>query len=144
MVAGIGLSTAWAQGLANAVAGEAFVRDFFGGHETMTELLASSPATLKLKQQKPASPAPGFQWKVKPGALSTNRFMFRPQRLLPAPPKPGVYETRPYTAIVIVPGPHPDDRAIVGSSGGRPGVPMVAPDMPMAVPELRFIPHTAK
>ena len=58
-------------------------------------------------------------------------------RLLPPPaPRtipPGVYKTVPYSCIVVVPGPHPDDRCIV-----RP--PSVDSSMPIIKPELRFIP----
>lgn len=46
--------------------------------------------------------------------------------------KPGVYETWPYTCIVVVPGPHPDDKSMVPSTGD--GMPVIKPD-------LRFIPR---
>ncbi len=57
-----------------------------------------------------------------------------------APLKPGIYETRPYTCIVVVPGPIKDDRAILGSRnrfdrGGK---------MPQNVPDLEFIPRGNK
>jgi hypothetical protein len=50
--------------------------------------------------------------------------------------KPGVYETTPYTCIVIVPGPHPDENT-------RSTYPAEAPSlhMPTIKPELRFIPR---
>jgi len=46
---------------------------------------------------------------------------------------PGVYRTVPYSCIVVVPGPHPDDRCVV-----KPG--NVDSSMPIIKPELRFIP----
>jgi hypothetical protein len=51
----------------------------------------------------------------------------------PATVPPGVYRTVPYSCIVVVPGPHPDDRCIV-----RP--PDVDSSMPIIKPELQFIP----
>lgn len=54
--------------------------------------------------------------------------------------QPGIYETEPYTCIVVVPGPLPDDKIIVGR--GRPeGTNVFVPRMPMVQPELRFIPR---
>ena len=50
-----------------------------------------------------------------------------------AGPAPGVYKTTPYSCIVMVPGPHPDDRAIVSPGGGQY-------TMPVITPELQFIP----
>jgi hypothetical protein len=52
-----------------------------------------------------------------------------------APPtvSPGVYKTVPYSCIVVVPGPQPDDRCIVRPGGGDSSMPVVKP-------ELRFIP----
>jgi hypothetical protein len=47
--------------------------------------------------------------------------------------RPGVYKTFPYSCIVVVPGPHPDDRCIV-----RP--PSVDSSMPIIKPELQFTP----
>jgi len=55
----------------------------------------------------------------------------------PARPKPGIYETAPYTSIIVVPGPHPDDRAIVPLGG--PGT--AIPSIPTIQPELRLIPR---
>ena len=51
----------------------------------------------------------------------------------PAALPPGVYRTVPYSCIVVVPGPHPDDRCIVRPGGGDSSMPVVKP-------ELRFIP----
>jgi len=58
----------------------------------------------------------------------------RPRR--PASPDQlpaGVYRTAPYSCIVLVPGPHPDDRAIVNPRGGDSAMPIIKPD-------LQFIP----
>jgi hypothetical protein len=49
-------------------------------------------------------------------------------------PKPGVYKTIPYTCVVIVPGPHPDERMPAVSP------PAVEPNMPVVKPDLQFIP----
>jgi hypothetical protein len=46
---------------------------------------------------------------------------------------PGVYKTEPYSCIVVVPGPHLDDRFVV-----RPGTTNFP--MPVVKPGLRFIP----
>jgi len=46
---------------------------------------------------------------------------------------PGVYRTFPYSCIVVVPGPHPDDLYIVNPGGGND-------PMPIIKPELQFIP----
>ena len=51
------------------------------------------------------------------------------------PPAPGIYKTAPYTCIVIVPGPHPDDQAV------KPVGP--APPMPTIEPKLEFIPWSS-
>ena len=58
----------------------------------------------------------------------------RPRR--PASPgqlPAGVYKTAPYSCIVVVPGPHPDDRTIVNPRGGDSAMPIIKPD-------LQFIP----
>jgi hypothetical protein len=54
----------------------------------------------------------------------------------PAQIKPGTYKTEPYTCIVVAPGPHPDDRAVVGIGGGNDRMPKLQPD-------LRFIPRSS-
>jgi hypothetical protein len=51
--------------------------------------------------------------------------------------KPGIYETLPYTARVIVPPPCGDEERGVIAPGN------VDPAMPMLRPELRFVPHDA-
>jgi hypothetical protein len=52
-----------------------------------------------------------------------------------APILPGLYQSKPYTCLVRVPGPHPDDKCIVG--GGVAGTEL---NMPMLRPELRLVP----
>ncbi|MEW6159597.1 MAG: hypothetical protein AB1813_19385 [Verrucomicrobiota bacterium] len=47
---------------------------------------------------------------------------------------PGVYRSIPYSALVIVPKPHPDEVAVV-----CPGE--IEPRMPMLIPELKLIPR---
>jgi hypothetical protein len=61
--------------------------------------------------------------------VPTNRlFKVLPARPSPSRPKPGVYKSEPYSGIVIVPGPHPDDRALFGG-GGESKIPTVVPDL---------------
>jgi hypothetical protein len=49
------------------------------------------------------------------------------------PPGPGIYETRPYTMIVMVPGKHADDKSLTGGWSGD--------SMPTGRPKLDFIPR---
>jgi hypothetical protein len=72
---------------------------------------------------------------------------WQPQFEVPSVPRPsrprppaspgqllaGVYKTLPYTCIVVVPGPHPDDQAIFSPSSRDYRMPIVRPD-------LQFIP----
>jgi hypothetical protein len=50
---------------------------------------------------------------------------------------PGVYETAPYTCIVVVPGGHADDAIAKGTPG-------TAPEMPTITPDLQFRPRGKK
>ena len=59
----------------------------------------------------------------------------RPPSASPTIPA-GVYKTVPFSCIVVVPGPHPDDRCIFGQSRGESSMPIIKPD-------LRFIPWNA-
>ncbi len=52
-------------------------------------------------------------------------------------PAPGLYKTEPFSCLVLVPGPHPDDRALA------PGA-AVDPKMPIVKPELRLVPWPKK
>jgi hypothetical protein len=51
--------------------------------------------------------------------------------------KPGVWQTEPYSCIVVVPGPHPDDRALIARGETKMNMPIIRP-------ELRFIPREAE
>ena len=50
-----------------------------------------------------------------------------------ANPLPGLYKTAPHSCIVVVPGPHPDDRCIVNPGESDSSMPILKPD-------LQFIP----
>jgi hypothetical protein len=58
-----------------------------------------------------------------------------PQPTRPQPPASpgqlpaGVYKTLPYTCIVVVPGPHPDDKCIVKPGAGDFSMPIIRPDV---------------
>ncbi len=97
------------------------------------------------RQSLPPAPlnSTGGPWVLtNSGGLGSNvlAFVGRPRlsvlgRLPPghsiAPP--GVYESKPYKSIIIVPGPHPDDRCLI------PAVP--TEPMPTLRPGLRLIPR---
>ena len=76
-------------------------------------------------------PAPS----IKPPVLClTNSPVTSTNSLLCDNLQPGVYETRPFTCIVVVPGNHLDDKMIIGGKGNQPS-------MPIKTPGLEFIPH---
>jgi hypothetical protein len=87
----------------------------------------------------PAAERKTLQW---PGSTvfiwGTNRAPVYPNK--GAPPAshlaPGVYETKPYTCIVVVPGATSDDK-MAHSGGGTPAMPAIKPD-------LQFIPREKK
>ncbi len=58
-----------------------------------------------------------------------------PRKGAPAILAPGVYETKPFSCIVVAPGPHPDDKMV------KPAAPL---EMPTAKPDLQFIPRKNK
>ena len=60
----------------------------------------------------------------------TNRVLSLPAAKSLAP---GVYKTEPFACIVVVPGPHPDERMVV-----NPG--KAETKMPMIEPPLKFVP----
>jgi hypothetical protein len=83
---------------------------------------------------------------------TTNRLQLHsfPYRVLTNAPKalaagrsspgtltPGVYETAPYTCIVVVPKEHPDKMAV--GRGAEQAI-----EMPTVMPDLRFIPRSSK
>jgi hypothetical protein len=63
------------------------------------------------------------------------------QRALPSAKglKPGIYETAPYTSIVIVPRRHVDDGIFVRPREPVPSMPIIT-----VTPELRFIPRNPR
>lgn len=63
------------------------------------------------------------------GRAQANRLLAQTQ------PAPGLYKSEPYTCLVLVPGPHPDDKALV------PAAP-VSPRMPQTAPEFRLVPRS--
>ncbi len=73
--------------------------------------------------------APAISAQVHEAGLSNVIVAPSTSRAIP----PGVYKTVPYSCIVVVPGPCPDDRAIVSPGGGDYSMPIIRPD-------LRFIP----
>ena len=75
------------------------------------------------------APARKPEFKIQPLPLSARLRPPSPSPMIPA----GVYKTAPYSCIVVVPGPHPDDRCVI-----NPGD--VASAMPIIRPDLRFIP----
>ena len=50
-------------------------------------------------------------------------------RAVSASPPAGVYRTVPYSCIVVVPGPHPDDRCVVNPRGMESAMPIIRPDL---------------
>ncbi len=54
---------------------------------------------------------------------------------------PGVYETAPFTGIVVVPSPQIDDKMMLAMKGASKGT---LPSMPTVQPELRLIPRAPK
>jgi hypothetical protein len=81
-----------------------------------------------LRLDSTRSPVSGFK---------TGKSLLAGKPPLASPPaglKPGVYKTFPYTGIVIVPGPHPDDVSAVES--GTNGV----EKLPVFKPGLKFVP----
>lgn len=75
--------------------------------------------------------------------ISTNLFDARSnlQRLRnQQPPLPGVYQTKPYAGVVVVPEPQHDDRCIVGRR--VPEISGISSNMPAIKPPQKFIPFT--
>ena len=57
--------------------------------------------------------------------------------------QPGLYQSAPYSCIVIAPGPHPDDKCIIGRNNTADKMPMVQPELRMKSlrPDVYFIPR---
>ena len=123
--------------------------NFFSHPPSLPKPLSFNPSFTNLTIS--AMPVPGGQrgfWFLMNtnGLLAGTNSLYRvvPKPLAPAMPKPGIYQAEPYSGIVIVPGPHPDDRAIIGWSNPTPGAPAVTPEMPTVKPELRLVPREPK
>lgn len=85
-----------------------------------------------------------------PTSGSTNGMTFLPGRSLkrqsakeaklltgkPAALRPGIYESKPFTALILVPERHPDERFTIG-----PSFPWIDPNMPILHPELQLLPR---
>ncbi len=94
------------------------------------------PALSKRQQNPPTNTLRGTTAKAPPAVLRG-----QPVRIPSGDrPRPGVYETAPYTCIVVVPGPQADDKMIVGRYR-MATTNVLVPRMPMVQPELRFIPR---
>jgi hypothetical protein len=127
----------------------------FGQSASLPEPILGSNSLLQPFIFAPPSTPPG-QW-TSPFSFGPNSFAHtnllysapRPQPILPprvllfdSPSTasnslpPGIYKTEPYTCLVLVPGPHPDDKCIIGNGAGQPNI-----QMPIRRPELQFIPR---
>jgi hypothetical protein len=91
-----------------------------------------------------AAPFAGTNWLFKalpPGYSPELNILTLPPSARPdaasAPPNipAGIYRTFPYSCIVVVPGPHPDDKCVFPPPGGDSAMPIIRP-------ELQFIPWT--
>lgn len=95
-------------------------------------------------QIKSTRPAPAPETNPPPVIIRTNLFpaasnsapvlAMRP-RTHSAPPAPGLYLTKPYTCMMLVPGPYPDDCVLPGTTN-KTTIPTIKPD-------LKFIPLAA-
>lgn len=63
--------------------------------------------------------------------LNANRLLAQNQ------PAPGLYKSEPYTCLVLVPGAHPDDQALVTPAP-------VSPRMPQTAPDLQLVPRSTQ
>ncbi len=89
----------------------------------------SVPRSLVVPKMNPAKPTTNWMAVLQVCKPSTSQ-----------PLKPGIYQTAPFSCIVVVPGPHLDDRAIVGAG---PSVPETL-RMPTVRPDLQFIPWSPR
>lgn len=108
-------------------------------------LAAFAGLGLSVVLAKPPSPAPpltGFWMRTNGLVWHTNSVRLgrhSPGLLLGSQPPPapivlpGTYVCEPYTCLLVVPGPHPDDKCVIASGGPRD-------PMPMFKPELRLVP----
>jgi len=110
---------------------------FFGSQQIVVPLLPSySPS-----QPKVAAGTNLFNFGTNLFRMPTNLtlpFVWGTNRLITLPakqlPSPGVYKTEPYACIVVVPGPHADDRMVIGRNAG------IESKMPIINPDVTFVP----
>ena len=77
--------------------------------------------------QTPRLLAPGkYQWMPRAAGRELPSW--------PGPLAPGIYQTAPYAGIVVVPGPHSDDRAVIQPQER-------VSKMPVIKPPLEFVPR---
>lgn len=100
---------------------------------TNLDLGSNQPQGRLFKPLPPAPETPLLQTPF-PAAPETNSVMGR----LP----PGVYETRPYAGIVIVPGPQHDDCSVLGAGSPYPAsrMPIIHPKMDVIHPHIEVVP----
>ena len=94
----------------------------------------------------PVGSAPGARLRPAPGATNVPPAVLVLRTTTPDEAKalkPGVYDTYPNSCVVIVPGPHHDDVAIIGRDS-RAGSAIGVCPMPTISPELQFIPRSPK
>ncbi len=96
----------------------------------MRRQLGTAPAILSTNSVSPSigKAQPGQMHPVNPGTRGSDLA-------------PGVYETWPYTSMVLVPGAHLDDKMILGRNA-LASTNAAAIPMPMVKPELHFKPRT--
>jgi hypothetical protein len=99
---------------------------WWGNTQTGIVTIPSSSSAVLLQAGAPTTNKPQLRILINPQAARTNAPFS-------SPVAPGVYRTFPYTCIVVVPGPHPDDACIA-----KPG--NMDPSMPIVKPDLQFIP----
>jgi len=99
---------------------------FAGGGFSRAAITRQTPDTTNAVPQKP-----------NPSLAPERRYLSPKSDSTPTPLTPGVYETRPYTCIVVVPGPQVDEKSIFPQSLGTDR----SPRLPMRVPDLELVPR---
>jgi hypothetical protein len=61
--------------------------------------------------------------------VTTNKFVLEKRPGPGAPIRPGVYQSYPYSCLVLVPGSHPDDKCIINPSATAPRMLIIKPDL---------------
>jgi hypothetical protein len=103
------------------------IQAFPTNRQTQGRIVLTNNGSGELSPRRPASSAM-LRLKTKPSKPNAAE-----SKLL----QPGLYATAPYSCLVLVPGPHPDDRAVVGTGGAD-----ADPSMPIIKPDLQFIPRS--